>query len=69
MHGRLVFLFKRVKEPWIPEEKNKGKVIGRNMKHINSKCMNLSSYRILKNEVFIWHFCCAAVNSIPFLAG
>ena len=26
-------------------------------KHINSKCMNLPSYRILKHEIFIYHFC------------
>lgn len=58
VHGRLVFLFKRVKEPWKLSRKTKGKVIGRNMKkHINSKCMNLSSYRILKHEIFIYHFC------------
>ena len=58
VHGRLVFLFKRVKEPWKLSRKTKGKVIGRNMKkHINSKCINLSSYRILKHENFIYHFC------------
>ena len=49
VHGRLVFLFKRVKEPWIPEE-NKGKVIGRNMKKLAKSTPNAWIFHLIESS-------------------